>query len=329
MMDRRRFLQAIPAAVLVTPLATAAQEQGKVYRIGWLGNLPPTAPEVAPLWPALIDGLRERGWVEGKNYLFERRYAEGRPERFAAFAAELVQANVDLIVGTGTLGTTAAKGATSTIPIVMFNVGDPVASGLVTSLASPGGNVTGLAHADVGVNIKALDLLKQLLPGARIAVLHNPTMPLHPLVLRDLRAVAATSGVELVEFAYRAAADLAPAFSTIAEARLPAVLMLGHPLVFIRRAEIAALALKHRLATISPYEEAVDAGTLMSYGERLIDEFRRLPYFIDKILRGTKPADLPVEQPTHFYLVINLRTAKALGIAIPFALLNQADRVIE
>ncbi len=331
MMDRRNASIALALAILTASFAAAAQSPGKLYRIGYLANTPTTTPEFAPLWQALIERLRERGWVEGKDFVFEPRYAEGRRERFAPLAADLVQREVDLIIAAGTLGTAAAKQATSTIPIVMFQVGDPVGMGLVASLARPGANITGVGGVGPELHVKMLELLSQVIPKvSRMAVLRNPAMASHAAVLRqEIEPAAAALSIKLETFEYRTAEDFATTFAAMAAAQVPGVLVLGHPLVIVHRSRVAELAAQHRLPAIYVWEEVVQAGGLMSYGSRLIDEFRRLPHFVDRILRGTKPADLPVERPTQFYLVINLKTARALGLSIPPALLEQADRVIE
>ena len=324
-------LGAITLAILLlcTPLASVAQSPGgKVHRIGILGNVqPPLASD-----EVFRAGLRERGWVEGQNILIVRRYSEGRNERFAGLAAELVQLNVDLLVTSGTPATAAAKQATTTIPVVFAFVGDPVASGFVTSLARPGGNLTGLGGSSSGgVHGKMVQLLKEALPQiSGVAVFVNPSFSLHTTAyVPEVEAAARQLGVSLKQVAVRTPDDLDGAFAAITRDKLSALVILGQPFMFVARAKGAKLALDHRVATMIWWREAAEAGVLMSYGDLNIDSIRRLPHYIDRVLRGTKPADLPVEQPTKFYLTINARTAKVLGLTIPQSLLLQADHVLE
>jgi putative ABC transport system substrate-binding protein len=261
-----------------------------------------------------------------------RRYSEGRTERLPGLAAELVQLNVDLLVATGTPATAAAKQATTTIPILFALVGDPVASGFVTSLARPGGNLTGLGGSSSGgIHGKMVQLLKEALPQTSgVAVFVNPTFSLHTTVyVPEVETAARQLGLPLKHVAVRTPDDLDGAFATIAREKLSALVVLGQPLMFLARARIAKLALDHRVATVIWWREAVEAGVLMSYGDLNIDSIRRLPHYVDRVLRGTKPADLPVEQSTKFYLTINARTAKALGLTIPQLLFLLADQVIE
>ena len=324
--DRHRFLLTSLAGALAAPLAAEAQQAGKVYRIGLLWNTP--NPEMDAV---LLQGLRELGWVEGRNIVVERRYSEGRNDRLPGLAAELVGLQPDVIITAGTAAAAAAKAATTTIPIVFATVGDPVGSGLVASLARPGGNLTGIGSSGSGLTGKQLELLKEAIPGlSRIAVLVNSTFLLHTTTLRPEAEAAARSlrlAATFVEV--RTPEELDSAFATIAREKLRAVLAPGQPLMFVLRARLAKLAIDHRVATMVFWSEAVEAGALMSFGERTIDHARRGPYFVDRVLKGTKPADLPVEQPTRFYLTINLNTSKAIGLTIPSSLLARADQVIE
>ncbi|HEY7676461.1 MAG TPA: ABC transporter substrate-binding protein [Candidatus Methylomirabilis sp.] len=316
--------------ILVAPLTADAQQPAKVYRIGVLASAPPTTPEVSRLWEAFRQGLGERGWVEGQNVVIESRWSEGQVERFPALAAEIVRLNVDLIFAVGTPGALAAKQATSVIPIVMAYVGDPVEQGLVASLARPGGNVTGLTFL-VGPEIagKYLELLKEAVPKAsRVAVLLNPTGRFSA-ILKQTQAAAQALAVKLQPIKVRSPNELEGAFAAMARGRANALLVLPHPFTFAHARRIADLAAKSRLPAVYAYRESVEGGGLMAYAANAPDMFRRAASYVDKILRGAKPADLPVEQPMRFELVINLKTAKALGLTIPQSVLFRADKVIQ
>jgi ABC-type uncharacterized transport system substrate-binding protein len=325
--DRRRFLLTSLAGALVAPLAVEAQPMGKVYRIGVLtGGSLSSARLLAPLTGA----LRELGYVEGQNLVIEGRYAEGRAESLPNLASELVRLRVDVIVTFTTPATAAAKRATATIPIVMTDVGDPVASGLVASLARPGGNVTGLSIASSEIGAKALEVLKEAVPSvARVAVVRNPTNPAHVLGYREMEAVARGLGVELGPIDGGSAADLDRVFTEVLAQHPEAlvVLPLHTKLSDLRR--IADFAVKNRLPTSAVEARYTEAGLLMAYFPEARDRFRRLGVYINEILKGARPADLPVEQPSKYELVINLKTAKALGLTIPPSLLARADQVIE
>jgi ABC-type uncharacterized transport system substrate-binding protein len=326
---RRDFLIAA-GALLAAPLAAEAQQAAKVARIGYLStNLAalPNRPE------AFRQGLRDLGYVEGRNLVIEYRYAEGKVEQLPALAAELVALKVDVIVASGTLAALAAKQATSTLPIVFSPAGDPVGSGLVTSLARPGGNVTGLSAFAPELVGKRLELLKQAVPGvSRVAVLWQPgafgeraemdTLKRAEVAARDL-------GVPLQFVEARGPADFDRAFSDMTRARAGALTVLASNMFNSERRRLVDLAAKNRLPALYSARELVDAGGLMSYGANLADLNRRAATYVDKILKGTKPADLPVEQPTKFELVINLKTAKALGLTIPQSVLARADEVIQ
>ena len=317
--------------LLAAPLAAEAQAPTKVYRIGGLGNSPPTSPQAGPLWEALAEGLRERGYTEGENLVIERRWAEGRVERFPSLAAELVSLKVDLIVVASTQGALAAKQATRLIPIVMLYVLSPVESGLVASLARPGGNVTGVAWA-AGAEIvgKHLELLKEAIPKvSRVAVLSNPIYPPDAVLRREAQSAAGLLGLTLQVYEVRDPNELESTFTAMTKARAGGLLVLPAPFAFVHTRRIVDLAAKSRLPAVYPFRESVEAGGLMAYAANGPDMFRRAATYVDKILKGANPADLPVEQPTKFELVINLKTAKALGLTIPQSLLIRADEVIQ
>jgi len=316
---------------LFSSVAAEAQQAAKVPRIVYLTlNLAanPHLPE------AFLQGLRDLGYVEGRNVVIEYRDAEGKPERLSALAAELVALKVDVIVAAaGTLGALAAKQATRTLPIVFIAVGDPVTSGLVTSLARPGGNVTGLSLLFPELVGKLLEQLTQAVPGiSRVAVLSQsgavPERTEKDLVKRA-EVAARTLGVRLQFVEARGPEDFDRAFSDMTRARASALTVLSTPMFASERRRLVDLAAKNRLPTVFSFREYVDAGGLMSYGPNVADMFRRAATYVDKILKGAKPGDLPVEQPTKFELVINLKTAKALGLTIPQSLLGRADHVVE
>jgi putative ABC transport system substrate-binding protein len=332
MTDRRTFLRTLTGGLLVAPLAAGAQEANRIVRIGYLAfDLAAANPLTRE---GFFDGLRDVGYVEGRNLLVEYRDAEGKTERFPALAAELVARKPDVIVtGGGTLAALAAKQATPTLPIVFTAVGDPVAEGLVASLARPGGNITGLSVVSPELVSKSLELLKQSLPGvSRVALLFKPDAVPDRVAKDRLKAAhvtARTLGVRLQVVEARGPGDFDRAFSEMARARAGAVTVQATPVFDSARQRLVDLAAKNRLPAVYSYRPYVDAGGLMSYGPDLVDLFRRAATYVDKIFKGAKPADLPVEQPTKFELVINLKTAKALGLTIPPSLLARADQVIE
>ncbi len=329
-MDRRTFLGALTGSILTVPLAAEAQEAGKVYRIGYVSNSPPNTPESSRLYEAFRQGLRERGWVEGRNAVIEWRFAEGRMERFPDLAADLVRLKVDVIVTLGGPAARAARQATTTIPIVAVAVSDPVGQGFVASLARPGGNVTGLATLFPELAVKRLGLLREILPDvSRVAVLWNAANPGNVIILRGVQAAAQTLGVTLQTREVRGPDDFEAAFAKMRRERPDALMILDDPLLFQYRASIVGFAAKKRLPTMHPFRESVEAGGLIAYSVNLAELNRRAAEYVDKILKGAKPADLPIEQPTEFELVINLRTAKAFGLTIPQSLLQRADLVIE
>jgi len=328
-MDRRRFLLTSVAGALATPLAAEAQPAEKVYRIGILGEKA-SDPSEARLWQAFRRELEKRGWIEGKNILIESRWHEGNSARLPELAADLVRLRVDLIVTRGSTYVQGARKATSSIPIVFTMHADPVRTGHVASLARPGGNSTGLTILMTDLNVKGLEMLISAVPKAkRIAVLWNPDTPSHAPSLKALEEAARPLQLQLQTVVARTGADLENAFSAMARAHAQAVLVLAFGPYTAERQRMAELAIRYRLPTFFGVRDHVEAGGLMSYGPDYSDLVRRGAIYVDKILRGAKPADLPVEQPTKFELVINLKTAKALGLTIPPSLLQRADQVIE
>jgi putative ABC transport system substrate-binding protein len=328
-MKRRQFLVALVGAAAM-PLAARAQEQArKVPRIGFLGV---TSPSDRPsLLDAFRQGLREFGWVEGQNIVIDYRFAEGRLDRLPDLAAELIRLKVDIIVSVGTQGVTAARNATGTIPIVMIGVRDPVGTGLIASLARPGGNVTGVSGSP-GLEIvtKQLELLKEAVPEIRhVAILSNPTNAYHQFAIREVNVSARSLGVQLQLLEARGSNEFDGAFAAMAKERVGALLVLSDVIFNNYQTQLADLAARNRLPATYGVRESVEAGGLMSYGPSFLDFYRRSAAYVDKILKGDKPADLPVEQPTKFELVINLQTAKTLGLTIPPTLLSRADEVIE
>jgi putative ABC transport system substrate-binding protein len=318
----------IVLGVFSTPSDGDAQQPGKVPRVGFLG---PRNRADGPFVGAFLQGMRELGWVEGQNIAIEYRFAEGRLDRLPDLAAELVRLKVDVILATSTPPALAAKNATSTIPIVMGTSADPVGSGLVASLARPGGNVTGLSFS-VGLEVvgKELELLNETVPNARrVAVLSNPANPGNVRALETVKTRARALGVQLQILEARGPDEFEAAFAAMARERAQALLVVPDAVFGFHRAPLQALAAKSRLPTMYGLREHAEAGGLMSYAVDLRDSMRRSATYVDKILKGAKPADLPIEQPTQFELVINLKTAKALGLTIPPSVLVRADQVIE
>jgi putative tryptophan/tyrosine transport system substrate-binding protein len=323
---RREFITLLGGAV-VWPLAARAQQPAKLPTIGYLGSS--TAFAQSQWTAAFVQRLSELGWIEGRNIAIEFRWAEGRSERNAEIAAEFVRLKVDVIVTSGTAPVVAAKEATSVIPIVFATAGDPVGTGLVASLARPGGNVTGLSNQSADIAGKRLALLREVVPGLRrVAILANIGSPIGALEMIEGQAAAGKLGFEVATLEIRRAEDIAPAFEAL-KGRAEGLFVISDPLVFTNRLRINILALGARLPTMHTIRENVEAGGLMSYGSNFPDLHRRSADYVDKILRGTKPGDIPVEQPTRFDLVVNLTTAKALGLTVPPALLATADEVIE
>jgi putative ABC transport system substrate-binding protein len=323
-MDRRTFLGTLAGGLLAAPLAAEGQQAGKVARIGRLELSSAGTDE------AFRQGLRELGYVEGQNVVLEYRFAEGKAERLPDLAAELVSLKVDIIVAGGTPAPLAAKHATSTIPIVMAAAGDPVRTGLVASLAKPGGNVTGLSTFTPELAAKRLQLLKEVVPGvSRVAALWNATNPFTVFNMRETEVAARTLGVQVQSLEVRGSDDFENAFAAAIRGRAGALIVVDDPLTCRHREQLADFAARNGLPTMYGFRQCAGAGGLISFGASLADLYRRAATFVDKILRGAKRADLPVEQPAKFELVINLKTAKALRLTIPQSLLVRADQVIE
>jgi putative tryptophan/tyrosine transport system substrate-binding protein len=325
-MRRRTFITLLGGAAAAWPLAGRAQQSGKLPTIGFLGATPSAESQRLA---AFVQRLRELGWTENRTITIEYRWAEGRNERYAENAAEFVRLKLDVIVTSATPATLAAKQATAVIPIVFAAVSDPVGTGLVASLARPGGNVTGLANLISDAGGKKLELLREVVPGLRrLAIMANVGNPASVLEMREVQATARTLGLEVTTSEIRRAEDIAPAFEALKD-RADALYLCPDPLMNTNRTRVNILAVGARLPTMHGSREYVEAGGLMSYGTNLPDQFRRVADFVDKILRGAKPADIPVEQPTKFDLIINLTTAKALSLEVPETLLARANGVIE
>jgi putative ABC transport system substrate-binding protein len=317
-----------PLVIGAAPLAALAQQAGKVFRIGYLSA--PTRASVEGVLDAFLRKLRELGWVEGKNLMIEYRWAEGKVERLPELAAELVRLKVDLIVAPAASAARAAKNATSTIPIVMIFPIDPVRSGLVKSLRQPEGNVTGTTSA-LGNEItgKQLQILTEAVPHAsRVAILWNSSAPESAVQVKEAEAAAPSLRLRLQAVPARGLEDFDGAFAAMARERAEALLVCNDSTFLVHRARIAELALKGKLPTMCSYREFVESGSLMAYAVNMSDFIGRSAFYVDRILKGAKPADLPVEQPTKFELVFNLKTAKALGLTLPPSLLQRADDVI-
>jgi putative tryptophan/tyrosine transport system substrate-binding protein len=325
-LDRRGVMTLLGGAAAAWPLAARAQPSGKTYRIGFLG--PGSYAERKRDIDALQTGLRRLGYEEGKNIVIEYRWADGRYERLPELTAELVKLNVDVLVTVGTPGALAAKQATSTIPIVLAAVGDPVAAGIVDSLARPGGNVTGLTFFFVEICAKRVELIKEAIPAlSRIAVLINPANPSHLLALSAMQGMASALGVELVPVEARGLDDIADMIVATTR-RAPGLVTIDDPLFISIARQIAELALQNSVPMIG-FKPQAEAGALMEYGVDLADLYFRSAAFVDKILKGTRPADLPIERAVKFELVVNLKTAKRLGVELPTSVLIRADEVIE
>jgi putative tryptophan/tyrosine transport system substrate-binding protein len=326
-MRRREFITLLGGTAAAWPLTARAQQAGKLPTIGFLGSLTQSAQST---WTtAFVQRMREHGWIEGRTVGIEYRWAEGRNERFAEIAAEFVRTHVDVIVTAGTDAVVAAKQATSVIPIVFGTAADPVGTGLVASLARPGGNVTGLSNQSDDLAGKRLELLREVVPGVRrLAIMANIGSRIGVLEMADVQAAAQSLGLEVVKLEIRRAEDIAPAIEGL-NGRADALYVVTEPLANTNRDQINTLALAARLPTLHGQQPYVKAGGLMSYGADIPQLFRRAADFVDKILRGAKPADFPVEQPTKFDLVVNMKTAKALGLTIPEAFLLRVDEVIE
>ena len=323
---RREFIALLGGAAAAWPLAARAQQSGKAYRIGWLQPAP-----IPDTWlKGFRQGLQEFNYVEGKNLIIEYRWGDGNFDRLPEMAAELVQLNVDAIVSGNTPALLALQKATRTIPIVMLTSSDPLRSGLAASLARPGGNITGLSVMTREASGKRLELLREIIPKlSRVIVLSNPENPVVVLSVQETRAAAQAFSLKLDSVDMRKPSELGRALSVIVGTRPDALVLLEDSMILSQRAQIATFALEHRLPSISPFREFSEVGGLMSYGASVPDLYRRAAGYIKRILEGAKPAELPIEQPTKFELVINLKTAKALGLTVPTIMQMTADEVIE
>jgi putative ABC transport system substrate-binding protein len=324
--DRRTFIATSAMAILAAPLAAEAQQASKVHRIGVLSH------DGAPpgLLEAFLEGLHELGYVEGKNITIELRNAAGKNERLSALADELLRLKVDIILAVNTPAAQAAKKATATIPIVITRIGDPVKSGLVPSLARPGGNVTGLSVNTPELAPKRIQLLREALPGiSRVAALFHADNPGAILNMEEAGRASSKLGLQFLRLPVRGPSDFPGAFQAATRARAEALVVIDDGAVTQHRGQILTLAMNHSLPVVSIYKDFAQAGGLIAYGPSLPALYRRAAYYVDRILKGAKPSDLPIEEPTRFELVINLKTAKALGLTIPRSLLMRADQVIQ
>ena len=329
MNKRRKLLLALGAAALGSPLTLHAQPATKVWRVGFLGYRSRPDSLDSSFYGAFPRGMREVGYIEGKNLTIEWRFADGKADRLPALAAELVQLKVDLIVATGPVVTSAAQKVTTTMPIVMVNAGDPVGQGFVKSLAQPGGNITGLSNMVGELPPKHLEMLRSMVPKlSRVAFLVNPNVTVGG-ALQRLQPAAQKTGITILPFEARTPQEIDSAFSGMYKNNAGAVIVLQDAVFIQQNRQIAELATKYRLPSISGNREFVEAGGLMGYGSNLADGYHRAATYVDKILKGAKPADIPVEQPTIFELFINDKTAKTLGLKIPQSLLISANKVIE
>jgi ABC-type uncharacterized transport system substrate-binding protein len=327
-MKRREFITLLGGAAAWPLAARAQQPVGKVARVGFMGNS--TAVLEANLVGPFRDGLRELGYQEGRNILIEYRWAEGNYERFPALVAELLALPVDVIVTAGTPATLAVKKATSTVPLVMIAVGDPVGIGIVSSLARPGANITGLSSIAPDLEGKRLELLREVIPKlSRVALFLNPLNEFHTVSVRQAFAAAQALGIKLQALEVRTSEEVAGAFAAIVREKPDALLILADRVFLHNRKRMMDFATEHSLPSVNAYRELVEAGGLMSYGPSYEDMHRRAADYVDKILKGVKPGDLPVEQPTKFTLILNLKSARTLGIDVPPMLLARADEVIE
>jgi putative ABC transport system substrate-binding protein len=330
MISRRQLLITLGAGSLATAFASLAQPQGKVWRVGYLATRARPISLDTDYAGVFLRGMRELGYIEGKNLIVEWRFAEGRTELLPVLAAELVRLQVDVIVTSGAAAAIAAQKATATIPIVFPNTGDPVGAGFVKSLARPGGNMTGLSNISGDIVAKHLEMLHSMVPKlSRVAVLWNPSNKFNISNLERVQSAAQRTSVKILPVEARTEPEIDKAFSAMAQDKAGAVIVINDTFFIQQQRQIAELAAKHRLPSIAAIREYAEAGGLMSYGSNRADNIRRVATYVDKIFKGAKPADLPVEQPTKFELVINGKTAKALGLKIPQSLLTSADKVIE
>jgi putative ABC transport system substrate-binding protein len=330
MVTRRRVVLALGAGALASPLSSLAQPAAKVWRVGFLTQ--PVRPDNldSSFYNGFVLGMRDLGYVDGKNLEIEWRFAEGNVGRLPSLVAELLRLKVDVLVTSASTSTSAAQKATTVVPIVMVGVGDPVGSGFVKSLARPGGNITGLSNISLDTGTKSFEMLFSMVPKlSRVAVMVNPDNMTRAAVLRSVQAAAQRIGVTILPFDARSLQEIENAFSRAAREKAGGLIVMTDPNFNQLSRRIAELAAKYRLPTIAGLREYVEAGGLMCYGANRVDYFRRVATYVDKIFKGAKPGDLPVEQPTKFDLFINGKTAKALGLKIPQSLLIMADKVIE
>ena len=327
-MQRREFITLLSGIVAAWSLAARAQQPAKIPRIGFLGNS--TATMEANLIGPLRDGLRELGYEEGRNVIIEFRWADGKYDQFPALVAELLAAKVDVIITAGTPATLAIKKATSTVPLVFIAVGDPVGTGVVPNLGRPGGNITGLSSIAPDLEGKRLELLREVVPKlSHVAFFLNPANAFHTASMRQARVAAQSLGIKLQPMEVNKSEQLDGAFASIVKEKPDALLILADRVFLHNRKRMMEFAIQQRLPSVNAYRELVEAGGLISYGPSYEDMHRRAAVYVDKILKGTKPADLPIEQPTKFTLLINLKTAKTLGLTVPPTLVARADELIE
>ena len=330
MNNRRKFVIALGASALAVPFSAVAQQQGKVWRVGFLSSRSRPASFDADEYGGFPRGMRELGFVEGKNLTIEWRFAENKHDRLPELAAELVQLKVNVIVAAGPIAISTARKATAAVPIVMVNAPDPVGSGFIKSLAHPGGNITGLTHISAELVPKQLQMLHSMVPKlSGVAALFDPANAGNTTTLANVRAAAQKLGVKIMPVEAGTAAEIEQAFTVMAKEKSGGVVVFRDAIIVQQTRQIAELAAKNRLPSISGISNYAEVGGLMNYGPNTADQFRRAATYVDKILKGAKPADLPVEQPTKFELIINGKTANLLGLKIPQSLLIRADKVIE
>ncbi len=326
---RRNFMVALGASAVIMPLQSFAQPQGKIWRIGFISGVARPLSLESSFQGGFLQGMRDLGYAEGRNFVMEWRFAEAKPERYVEFAAELARLKVDVVVTGAPQAVRPMQLAAPLIPIVMGISTDPVGSGFAASLAHPGGNITGVASSLDDTSPKQLELLAAAVPNiSRLGMLATTLSPSYDAVLKRIRASTQQAKLTLVTADARSADDFATAFATLSKGRAQALLVMSDVLFNLNREKIAALAIKHKLPSMFGVREYVEAGGLMSYGESFREFFRRAASYVDKIIKGAKPGDLPIEQPNRFYLTINKKTAKALAIKIPESLLLRADEVI-
>jgi putative tryptophan/tyrosine transport system substrate-binding protein len=329
-MRRREFMALLGGAAVSWPLGVQAQQRRKVWRVGFLAVPTRPAPFESSRYGAFARGMRELGYLEGENLVIDWRFADGRAERLPDLAAELVELKVDVLVVAGTPATSAAQRATSSIPIVMGTTSDPIGSGFVQSLARPGGNITGLSNLTTDISPKLVEMLRSVAPKlSRVAILVNPTNQSHAAAAESIGIAAQRFDLKTVLVEAVTAQEIESGFSKMSRESTGAIIVVGDPVFIQQGNQIAELAIKYRMPSVTMYRENVDAGGLMSYGQHVADNFQRAATYVDKIFKGAKPADLPVEQSTKLELVINRKTAKALGLTIPPELLILATEVIE